>query len=58
VWHAVLDELAQVLTSENFNTWLAGKALQALQALQALDDERLHERAERVTRIAYVVGVA
>ncbi len=55
MWRAVLAELAQVLTSENFNTWLAGKVLQAL---QALDDERLHERAERVTRIAYVVGVA
>jgi len=23
VWHAVLDELAQVMTSENFNAWLA-----------------------------------
>jgi len=23
VWRAVLDELAQVMTSENFNAWLA-----------------------------------
>ncbi len=23
VWHAVLDELAQVMTAENFNAWLA-----------------------------------
>jgi len=23
VWHAVLDELAQVMTVENFNAWLA-----------------------------------
>jgi len=85
VWRAILDELAQIMTSENFNAWLAttralgqeGEVLRVevptafhktwlehklagkvLQALQALDDERLHERAERVTRIAYVVGVA